>query len=111
MSFPAGAAGRVVDAAAVDQAALSLTPFVSLLEDPDRSLTLADVQAPERAARFQGDLPPGNALALGFTRSAYWLRLVLRNPGDTRCGACWWWRTRASPMSRRISRMRRASTR
>ncbi len=83
LPFQAGAGGRVVDAATVDQAALSLTPFVSLLEDPDRSLTLADVQAPGGAARFQGDLPPGNALALGFTRSAFWLRLVLRNPGDT----------------------------
>lgn len=83
LPFLARAGERVVDAAAVDKAALSLTPFVSLLEDPDRSLTLADVQAPAQAARFQGGLPPGNALALGFTRSAYWLRLVLSNPGET----------------------------
>ncbi|MCU9947760.1 sensor domain-containing diguanylate cyclase [Pseudomonas sp. PDM13] len=83
LALPAGAGERVVDAAAVDKAALSLTPYVSLLEDPEQSFTLADVQAPAMAARFQGDQPPGNALALGFTRSAFWLRLVLHNPGDT----------------------------
>ncbi|EQM68698.1 diguanylate cyclase [Pseudomonas tohonis] len=83
LALPAGAGERVVDAAAVDKAALSLTPYVSLLEDPERSFTLADVQAPALAARFQGDQPPDNALALGFTRSAFWLRLVLHNPGDT----------------------------
>ncbi|MGA4637605.1 diguanylate cyclase [Pseudomonas solani] len=83
LALPAGAGERVVDAAAVDKAALSLTPYVSLLEDPEQSFTLADVQAPALAARFQGDQPPGNALALGFTRSAFWLRLVLHNPGDT----------------------------
>jgi class 3 adenylate cyclase len=40
-----------------------------LLEDPTGVLTLADVQNPKYAARFQQRLPN-----IGFTASAYWLR-------------------------------------
>ncbi len=50
---------------------------VDILEDPSRSLTLADIRGERMAARFT----PGqeSALNFGFTRSAYWIRLVLRN--------------------------------
>ncbi|EMB2840648.1 diguanylate cyclase [Pseudomonas aeruginosa] len=81
--LPAWAAEPVVDASTMSADPLSLTAFVALLEDPERRLSLADVQTPAQAARFTSNLPAGNSLALGFTRSAYWLRLTLRNPGSS----------------------------
>ncbi len=78
LSSPAWAAAPL-DAATLTDQPVSLTAFVALLEDPDRTLTLADVQRPDVAARFQTDLPASSALGLGFTRSAYWLRVPLRN--------------------------------
>jgi len=59
--------------------AISLTEYFSVLEDPGAALTLADVQAPEVADRFVPAPGPAAALSRGFTRSAYWLRLTLRN--------------------------------
>lgn len=80
--IPAWAAEQPVDAAAVNAEPLTLTEYVGLLEDPERSLTITDVQKPEVAARFNTEQPAGSALALGFTHSAYWLRLTLRNSSD-----------------------------
>ncbi len=82
LPLPAGAAAPVVDAVAFTPGPLVLTPYLELLEDPGAGLTLQEVQAPAMAARFVGDQPATAALALGFTRSAYWLRLTLRNPGN-----------------------------
>jgi diguanylate cyclase (GGDEF)-like protein len=82
LSSPSWAA-EPLDVAALSDQPLSLTAHVALLEDPDRSLTLADVQRPELAARFTTDLPASSALGLGFTRSAYWLRLPLRNTSSS----------------------------
>ncbi len=78
LAWPTWAA-EPLDAAGLHDQPVSLTAFIGLLEDPERSLTLADVQRPELAARFKTDLPATSALGLGFTRSAYWLRLPLRN--------------------------------
>lgn len=75
-------AETVVDAASVTTQPLTLTTYVSVLEDPTGNLTLADVQSPEQQTRFQGDPPPGSALAMGFTRSAFWLKLQLNNSSD-----------------------------
>lgn len=76
-----GWAQPALDVATVETAPRSLTTFVSLLEDRDGTLTLADVQRPDVAARFEGALPEASALSLGFTRSAYWFRLSLHNSG------------------------------
>ncbi|QRY81709.1 diguanylate cyclase [Pseudomonas sp. PDNC002] len=75
-------AGPVIDAASVTHQPLTLTSYVSVLEDPTRALTLADVQAPQQQARFKADQPPGSSLAMGFTRSAFWLRLTVSNTRD-----------------------------
>ncbi len=77
--------GARATAAAVDAAAVQaepLTPFVALLEDPEGELTLQDVTRPDQAARFEPAQSGAAAFALGFTRSAYWMRLSLRNPGE-----------------------------
>lgn len=72
----------MVDAASVSTQPLTLTSYVSVLEDPTGKLTLADVQPTELQNRFKADQPPGSSLAMGFTRSAFWLRLNLSNSSD-----------------------------
>ncbi|HUX91275.1 MAG TPA: 7TM diverse intracellular signaling domain-containing protein [Gallionellaceae bacterium] len=76
------AADRVLDATQFEPTPVSLTPYFSVLEDAGLSLTLHDVQQADVAARFKMDAPAGDALSFGYTRSAYWLRLALRNTGN-----------------------------
>ena len=76
---PVRAADRVLEASQFDQDAVSLTEYFAVLEDPSQLLTLADVRKPEVASRFTTGQAPAEALSRGFTRSAYWLRLTLRN--------------------------------
>ena len=73
------AAAPAVEVQQLDAQALSLTEFFTYLEDPSGSLTLTDVLQPEAAARFTSSPANTAALSFGFTQSAYWLRLVLRN--------------------------------
>lgn len=61
-------------------AAISLTEYFAVLEDPDSQLTVADVQSPAWTTKFSSGQAPGSSLIFGLTRSAYWLRLHLSNP-------------------------------
>lgn len=79
LSGNAMAADKVLDASRLDRNPVSLTEYFSVLEDAGQTLTLADVQEPGMASRFTDGLAPAEALSYGFTRSAYWLRLNLRN--------------------------------
>ena len=76
------AAERVLDATHIGQTPVSLTPYFSVLEDAGLNLTLDDVQQANIAARFKVNAPTGDALSFGYTRSAYWLRLTVRNTGN-----------------------------
>jgi len=69
----------ILDAAQVTQKPASLTEYFAILDDPSLSLTVADMQRPEVAAGFKSGQAPAEALALGFTNSAVWLRLQLSN--------------------------------
>ncbi|MBK6637073.1 MAG: hypothetical protein IPG34_04965 [Rhodocyclaceae bacterium] len=84
--FPAcvaHAADKVLDANQFDGVVpVSLTEYFSVLEDPEQVLTLEEVLTPQVAARFKGNQPAAVALSFNFTRSAFWLRLTLRNSGD-----------------------------
>jgi hypothetical protein len=82
LASPVFAADKVLDASSMASKPLSLTAHFAVLEDPSRALSLADVQQPNVAARFTTDQAPATALGLGFTQSAYWLRLTLRNTAD-----------------------------
>ena len=62
----------------IDNGGISLTHHFGSLEDPGHNLTLAQVQAADAAGQFQTHAPAG-AISFGYTRSAYWLRLHLRN--------------------------------
>jgi diguanylate cyclase (GGDEF)-like protein len=76
------AADKVLDASQLDRSPVSLTEYFAVLEDPGLALTLDDVQKPDTASRFKADQPSATALNYGYTHSAYWLRLTLRNGGD-----------------------------
>jgi len=79
LSGRAVAADKVLDVPQLGRNAVSLTEYFTVLEDPSLTLTLADVQGPEVGSRFAGGQEPAPALSYGFRRSAYWLRLTLRN--------------------------------
>ena len=73
---------RVLDAASLSREGVLLTPYFSILEDPSRTLALADVQKSDLAARFIGDWPATKGISFSYTRSAYWLRLRVSNTSD-----------------------------
>jgi len=79
--FPSGATGAL-DASLLGREPVSATEYFSVLEDSDRSLTLADVQKFDVAIKFSGGQRPAEALNFGVTKSAYWLRLQLSNNSD-----------------------------
>jgi signal transduction histidine kinase/DNA-binding response OmpR family regulator len=53
--------------------------YLSYLEDTDRNLRLNEVLSPAFQERFTPS--PNDLLHMGFTRSAWWLRLTVDNPG------------------------------
>ncbi|MBK7000618.1 MAG: GHKL domain-containing protein [Rhodoferax sp.] len=76
------AADKVLEASQTGSDPVSLTEYFAVLEDPSLALTLDDIQKPAVAARFKTDAPKASALSYGYTRSAYWLRLGVRNNTD-----------------------------
>jgi signal transduction histidine kinase len=62
-----------------DPPVVSLTDYLEVLEDAAGTLTLAEVQSPDIASRFAPLPDPRHASSLGYSRSAFWLRLTLRN--------------------------------
>lgn len=80
LASPAMAAGRTLDVRLAASAPVALSAYFAVLEDPGQQLTLTEVlAAPEK---FSTASPDAAVLSHGFTRSAYWLRLSLRNAGD-----------------------------
>ena len=73
---------RALDVAGIVSQPVSLTHHFEVLEDPSRSLTLADVQTPAIAARFAPVAATNSELNYGFTQSAIWMRLHLRNSSN-----------------------------
>jgi two-component system, sensor histidine kinase and response regulator len=73
---------RSVNADGIGAEPTSLTEYFEVLEDPSKRLTFADVRSPEVAAGFKPSGTTIDSLNLSFTKSAYWLRLKVRNGGD-----------------------------
>ena len=65
-----------------EQSVISLTQYFSVLEDTSAKMSLAEVQSPAMASRFTSGASSAEALSFGYTRSAYWLRLDLRNTSN-----------------------------
>ena len=76
------AADKILDASQLDHMPISLTEYFGVLEDPSLTLTQADVQKANIATHFKTDLPAAEAMSFDYTRSAYWLRLTLRNTSN-----------------------------
>ena len=60
-----------------DALQLNLNPYVELLEDPDGKLTIDQVSSPAYASRFKKNHQ--EVPTFGYTASAYWVRLTIRN--------------------------------
>ena len=69
-----------LDVSRASKAPVELAAYFEILEDPTRTLTIADVQRSDLAAQFKANPTPDKALNFGVTNSAYWLRLKLENP-------------------------------
>lgn len=67
-----------------DKEWVSLTSYFSVLEDPGNKLTIEEVQHPEIASRFLSEHSPGEALNFTYSRSAFWLRIRIRNESNER---------------------------
>ena len=82
--FAAGCAASPILAVGQDSPhpkGVGLAPYFDVLEDPSQTMTLADVQARSAAHLFRGGLGDGTSVKLGYSQSAFWLRLKLANPG------------------------------
>lgn len=79
---PIFAAEKILEINQAKQTPISLTEYLAVLEDPSLTLTQTDVQKAEIAARFKTDFPAAEAISFDYSRSAYWLRLILRNTSD-----------------------------
>jgi len=78
----AHAEDRILETSHIGASAALLAPYTAFLEDPSLELTLNEVQKPDIASQFKFATADKDALGFGYTRSAYWLRLTLRNQSD-----------------------------
>lgn len=79
LSAPLVSAQQPLDLARHSGDSTELTPFFAVLEDASNALTLADVESPEQSSKFVIPEAKQTSLIFGFTRSAYWLRLNIKN--------------------------------
>nr|WP_229262320.1 diguanylate cyclase [Duganella guangzhouensis] len=74
------APASALDVNAMPSGAQSLTAYATVLEDPAGALDLDGARA--RAADFRSTGQADEAFSFGYTRSTYWLRVELYNPGE-----------------------------
>lgn len=80
--MPSFASGQALLAGAEGTRAQDVTPHWFYLQDAGAALTLAQAQQAFDGGQFASAQGTNTALGFGFTPSAYWLRLVVRNPAD-----------------------------
>jgi diguanylate cyclase (GGDEF)-like protein/PAS domain S-box-containing protein len=73
---------KVLDVSRVGSESLSLTGYLSVLEDSSANLSLPEILQPRTQELFSKEQLRGDALSFGYTSSAYWLRLELSNTSD-----------------------------
>jgi diguanylate cyclase (GGDEF)-like protein len=79
---PIFAANKTLNVSELTQESISLAPYFSVLEDSTTSLAFTDLQLSENISRFKTNLPPRETLNFGYSGSAYWLCLSLKNSSD-----------------------------
>ena len=72
---------KILDVHISSRESIFLPEYLEVLEDPSTSLTLQEIRSPEVAACFQGGFAATEDLNFGYTKSAYWLKLHVRNSG------------------------------
>lgn len=77
-----GAMAQTTLAPAEGAGAVSLLRAAAILEDPTGRMTLSQVVQADARGAFAPVLVEEQALSLGFTRSAWWLRLPVRHAGS-----------------------------
>ncbi len=75
-------AAATVEVRAPDAGGLDVGPSFTLFEDASGRRTVSDVLDADRAGRFASREELAKGRSLGYSRSAFWLRLVLRNPSE-----------------------------
>lgn len=65
---------------------ISLSKYFSILEDTAKSLSFQEIQSPNWDSKFTNISEGLETLSFGYTRSAYWLKLTIKNenPRDHR---------------------------
>ncbi|MGQ5524077.1 7TM diverse intracellular signaling domain-containing protein [Chitinimonas sp. PSY-7] len=58
---------------------VSLLPYLTVLEDHNQSLSIKQILAADRSNLFESRAGTGRSLNFGLSRSAFWLKLTLRN--------------------------------
>ena len=76
------AAQSALDISAAHDDPVALTKYFDLVEDASLKWTLAEIRDGQPSQQFAENLPDSNSVALGYSHSAFWLRLRLANPGD-----------------------------
>ena len=71
-----------LDVSQTEQLPVSLAQHFTVLNDPDLSLTLADVQTARISSIFKPNTFLSGILNFGDSGSVWWLRIVLRNEAD-----------------------------
>jgi PAS domain S-box-containing protein len=69
-----------LDVAKINQSSMSLTSYFGSFEDTSQALKIEDVQ--KISSQFQTDIQAKASINLSYSRSAYWLRLVVDNSSD-----------------------------
>ena len=80
MLLPLWVSAAAVDVRAPGSGSVDPGPAVAVLEDVSGAFTLAEVLAADRAGGFEKGAEVAKGLSLGYSRSAFWLRLAVRNP-------------------------------
>ena len=80
MLLPLWVSAAAVDVRAPGSGSVDPGPAVAVLEDVSGAFTLAEVLAADRAGGFEKGAEVAKGLSLGYSRSAFWLRLAIRNP-------------------------------
>lgn len=75
LCLPGDVAGAAAEAGTDMGTAGSLRPPIEYLEDPAGALTLEELSVPGASDRFA--FTPADALAVGNSRSVYWIRLIV----------------------------------
>lgn len=79
---PLLAENKILEVNQLASSPVLLSPYFSIFEDTDKTLTFEQIQSGEIASRFKNDMATIDDLNLGYSTSAYWLRLKLINNAD-----------------------------